>query len=76
MEAERVRREHNKKVKKLITEKVEFKKAKGFKRQNSYLPQMEEFGDMDDAEGLKKNFTNLRRSYDGNKKREVFNVKI
>ena len=30
--------EHNKKTKKLITEKMEFKKSKAFGRQNSYMP--------------------------------------
>lgn len=76
LEKERILREHDRKVKKLIREKVEFKKVKGFKRQNSYLPEMEEFGDMDDAEVLKKNLMSIRRSFDPSKKREVFNTKI
>ena len=76
MEAERIRREHDRKVRRLIREKVEFKKSKGFKRQNSYLPQMEEFGDMDDADMLKKGAVAMRRSLDPNKKRELFNTKI
>ena len=32
LEQERIRNEHNKKVKRLIGEKVEFKRAAGFKR--------------------------------------------
>ena len=40
----------------LITTKIEFRKSKGFKRQNSYLPQLDEFGDIDDADQLKTNF--------------------
>ena len=38
LELELIKNDHNKKVKKLINDKVEFKKQKGFKRQNSYLP--------------------------------------
>ena len=50
LELERIKNEHNKKVKKLVREKVEFRKSKGFRRQNSYIPQLDEFGDIDDAD--------------------------
>ena len=76
MELERIRNEHNKKVKRLIKEKVEFKKARGFKRQNSYIPQLDEFGDIDDADQLKRNFGKIRRSLDPVKKREVVNTVV
>ena len=48
--------EHNKKVHMLITTRIDLKKEKGFKRQNSYTPNLEEFGDIDDADQLKRNF--------------------
>ena len=69
LEKERIKREHNKKTKRMIRSKIEFKKAKGFKRQNSYIPQLEEFGDIDDADNLKINLTKMRRSIDPSKKR-------
>ena len=50
LELARVKLEHNKKVKRLVREKVDFKKHKGFRRQNSYVPQLDEFGDIDDAD--------------------------
>lgn len=68
--------DHNKKTKKLITEKVEFKKAKAFGRQNSYTPQLEEFGDIDDADAFRKNMGKMRRSYDLGKKREPKNTVV
>ena len=56
LERERIRAEHNKKVHAIITTRIDFKKDKGFKRQNSYLPNLDEFGDIDDADQLKRNF--------------------
>ena len=76
LELERIKNEHNKKVKRMVRNKIEFKKAKGFRRQNSYLPELDEFGDIDDADNLKVNITKMRRSLDFAKKREVFNVVI
>ena len=63
-------------MKKLIGDKVDFKKVKVFKRQNSYDAQNEEFGDIDDADAIKVNFNRIRRSLDPVKKREIFNVKV
>jgi len=40
------------------------------------LPQLDEFGDIDDADQLKINMTKMRRSLDLGKKREVYNVVI
>ena len=71
LEKARIRAEHNKKVKKLINDKVDFKKVKVFKRQNSYEPQNEEFGDIDDVDAIKANFNRIRRSLDPTKKRGV-----
>jgi len=62
LELERIRSEHNRKVRKIITEKVEFPKSRAFKRQNSYEPQLEEFGDIDDSDALKRNIAKIRRS--------------
>ena len=76
LELERIRNEHNKKVKKLVNEKVEFKRKKGFKRQNSYMGQLDEFGDIDDADALKDRFGRMRRSIDPNKKREIYNTRV
>ena len=36
---------------------------------------MEEFGDIDDADAFKRNYGKIRKSIDGNKKRETLNVK-
>ena len=40
------------------------------------MPELDEFGDIDDADNLKINMTKMRRSLDFAKKREVFNVVI
>ena len=40
------------------------------------MPQLDEFGDIDDADQLKINMTKMRRSLDLGKKREVYNVVI
>ena len=76
LEKARIRAEHNKKVKKLIGDKVDFKKGKVFKRQNSYEAQNEEFGDIDDVDAIKVNFNRMRRSLDPVKKRDVLKVKV
>ena len=55
---------------------MDFKKFKAFRRQNSYIPQLDEFGDLDDADNLKDNLTSMRRSIDAGRKRDVFNVKV
>ena len=68
--------EHNKKTHKLITEKVEFKKQRAFNRKNSYMPQLEEFGDIDDADAFRKNVGKMRRSFDAGKKREIANTVV
>ena len=46
------------------------------KRLNSYCPQLEEFGDLDDLDGLKRNHARIRRSVDPTKKRAEFKVRI
>ena len=76
LELDRIKREHNRKTKRMIRSKIEFKKAKGFRRQNSYIPQLEEFGDIDDADNLKINLVKMRRSIDHTKKRELMNVVV
>ena len=76
LELKRVRDEHNRKVRRLVREKIDFKKSKGFKRQNSYLPQLEEFGDIDDADALKFNFAKMRKSLNPMKPREIYNTKV
>ena len=40
------------------------------------MPQLEEFGDIDDADALNKNIGTMRRSFTIAKKREVFNTVI
>ena len=76
LELERIRTEHNRKVRRLITEKVEFQKKRAFKRQNSYIPDLEEFGDIEDDDNLKRNINKMRRSVNPTKKREVLNQNI
>ena len=48
LEVARKKAEHDKKVARIINEKVDFKKQRVFKRQNSYVPILEDFGDIDD----------------------------
>ena len=60
----------------MVQAKIEFKKVRGFKRQNSYIPQLDEFGDIDDADNLKENMVKMRRSIDHGKKREIFNTQV
>ena len=60
----------------MVLSKMDFKKFKAFRRQNSYIPQLDEFGDLDDADNLKDNLTSMRRSIDAGRKRDVFNVKV
>lgn len=38
LQLERVKKEHYRKIGKMVKEKIEFKTAKAYKRQNSYLP--------------------------------------
>lgn len=40
------------------------------------MPQGEEFGDIDDADHMKRNFGKMRRSFDPCKKRELHNTVI
>ena len=44
--------EHNKKIKRLAMQPVDFKTIRVMKRQNSFLPQLDEFGDIDDLDVL------------------------
>ena len=76
LEMDRIKNEHNKKIAKLSNDPFDFKKAKAFKRQNSYMPQLDEFGDIDDADVLKKHQMRCRRSIDHGKKREALNTKV
>lgn len=76
LELERIRTEHNRKVRRIIGEKVDFNKHRAFKRQNSYVPELEEFGDIADDDELKRNIKKMRRSVDPAKKRENLNVNI
>lgn len=50
LEASRLKAEHDKKVSRTIQNKLEYKKNNAFKRQNSYMPMLDEFGDIDDAD--------------------------
>ena len=59
-----------------MTTTIEVKPERAMKRQNSYCPQLEEFGDLDDLDGLKRNFARIRRSVDPTKKRAEFKVRI
>jgi len=63
-------------VKKIIGEKIDFPKSRAFKRQNSYEPQLEEFGDIDDSDALKRNIAKIRRSINPNKKRETILARV
>lgn len=40
--------QHEQKVNKIVNHKLDFKKPKAFKRQNSFKPMLEPFGDIDD----------------------------
>ena len=53
LEHERKAAEHQKKVHLLCTNRVDFTKTKAFKRQNSYDPTLDEFGDIDDVDRMK-----------------------
>ena len=59
-----------------MNDRVEFRKSKGFKRQNSYLAQLEEFGDIDDTDALKRQLGKIRRSVDYNPTRLHCNIAI
>ena len=76
MEDERAKREHAERVSRLVTTTVDVKADRAMKRQNSYCPQLDEFGDLDDLDGLKRNFARIRRSLDPTKKRAEFKVRI
>ena len=53
LEASRLKAEHDKKVSRTIQNKLDYKKNNAFKRQNSYMPMLDEFGDIDDADQCK-----------------------
>ena len=55
---------------------IEYKKNKAFKRQNSYLPQLDEFGDIDDNDQIKQGMRHLRLSIDPAKGRVKLNPMI
>ena len=59
-----------------MTAAVDVKPERAMKRHNSYCAQLEEFGDLDDLDGLKRNFARIRRSVDPTKKRAEFKVRI
>ena len=73
LETARLKAEHEKKVSKTIRQKIEFKKQKVFKRQNSYNPQLDEFGDIDDNDACKIGLKKLRLSIDPVKNRAKLN---
>jgi len=52
LELEKRQAEHKKKVAQLTSQRIDFKKDKAFKRQNSYTPALDEFGDIDDIENM------------------------
>ena len=76
MEDERARQEHDQRVRTLATTAVEFKAERVMKRRNSYEPQLDEFGDIDDIDALKSNFARIRRSIDPTKKRADLKVRV
>ena len=55
---------------------MEYKKNKAFKRQNSYIPQLDEFGDIDDADQCKVGLRKLRLSIDPVRGRQKLNPMI
>lgn len=55
----------------MATTRVEFTRAKAFKRQNSYVPLLEDFGDIDDADNLKRETAKARRSFKKDRKKLV-----
>ena len=76
MEEERKKEEHNKRIGRLVMQQVELKSKKVMKRTNSYVPQLDEFGDIDDLDVLKGNFDRIRRSYDNLKKRNDLKLRV
>ena len=76
MEDERARHEHDQRVKALASTAVEFKAERVMKRRNSYVPQLDEFGDIDDIDALKSHFARIRRSIDNTKKRADLKVRV
>lgn len=62
MEKQRKIEEHNKKMKRIIQNPLTFKKNQTFKRQNSYLPQLDDFLEEQDEEATKKGLDRNQRS--------------
>ena len=57
LEANRQLKLRNQRISKIINTKLPFKKSKVFKRSNSFMTYLEDFGDLDDIESL--NYKNL-----------------
>ena len=76
LEYARKKAEHDKKIAKIVLDKVEFKKHKAFQRKNSYVPHLEDFGDIDDQDAVKKNVGKVRRSIDAVKRRAPLQVVV
>lgn len=71
LETERKQAEHLKKVHVMCTNRIEFTKKKVFKRQNSYAPILDDFGDIDDADRVKHETARVRRSFKKDRKKLV-----
>ena len=52
----------NLKISHLINNKLDFGKQKSFKRQNSYAPMLDDFGDMDDFDTIQTKVKQMRTS--------------
>ena len=47
----------------MVTKKLDFDKPKVFKRQNSYVPILDDFGDLDDVDCMKREIGKTRVSF-------------
>jgi len=74
LELEKQKIERTKRCAVMIRNKLDFPKARGFKRSNSFTPDLDNFEDMDDQDALDKQKDKRRRSI--NFKRGKFNRKL
>jgi hypothetical protein len=63
LEMERKKQEHLKRVHVIVSDKLDFKREKAFKRQNSYTPLLDDFVEYDERNEIKDKLDDLRRSF-------------
>lgn len=63
LEAAKKKNEHIKKINIMCNQRIEFKKDKALKRQNSHTPILDEFGEFEDQVTLQREMEPIRRSF-------------